>query len=150
MLKNVELFLVGPLNIESELNKFKGRIVQLAYVPRDKHFENIAKVDINLAPLEIGNPFCESRSELKFFEAGILKIPTVASATQTFREAIDDGTDGFIAGISEEWIEKLEKLIEDKELRKRMGEKAREKALRKYTNKNSDKRKYYEYLRSKF
>ena len=147
--KNVELFLVGPLNVESELNKFKGRIVQLAYVPRDKHFENIAKVDINLAPLEIGNPFCESRSELKFFEAGILKVPTVASATRTFREAINDGIDGFTAGASEEWVEKLEKLIQSEDLRKEMGEKAREKSLRKYTNKNSDNWKYYKYLRSK-
>ena len=147
--KNVELFLVGPLDIESELNKFKNRLVQLAYVPRNKHFENVAKVDINLAPLEIGNPFCESKSELKFFEAGILKVPTVASATQTFKEAIDDGIDGFTAGNSEEWIEKLERLIESKKLRKEMGEKAREKSLRKYTNKNSDNQDYYDYLKNK-
>ena len=147
--KNVELFLAGPLDIESKLNKFKNRIVQLAYVPRDRHFENIARVDINLAPLEIGNPFCESRSELKFFEAGILKVPTVASATRTFREAIDDGIDGFFAGTSKEWTEKLERLIEDKELRKRMGEKAREKSLRKYTNRNSHNQEYYDYLRNR-
>ena len=147
--KNVELFLVGPLDVESKLNKFKNRLVQLAYVPREKHFENIAKVDINLAPLEIGNPFCESKSELKFFEAGILGIPTVASATQTFKETIDDGVDGFTAVAPEEWIEKLEKLIEDKELRKRMGERAREKSLRKYTNKNSRNSEYYDYLKNR-
>lgn len=147
--ENIELFLVGPLNVENKLNKFKNRIVQLAYVPRKKHFENVSKVDINLAPLEVGNPFCEARSELKFFEAGILKIPTVVSATQTFKEAIGDGIDGFIAGTSEEWTEKLERLIKDKELRKKMGEKAREKALRKYTNKNSNNQEYYDYLKGK-
>ena len=64
----------------------------------EKHLENIAGVDINIAPLEIGNPFCESKSELKFIEAGIVGVPTVAAATQTFREAIEDGVDGFVAG----------------------------------------------------
>jgi len=147
--KNVELFLVGPLNVENKLNKFKNRIIQSGYVPREKHFKNIAETDINLAPLEVGNPFCESKSELKFFEAGILKVPTVASATRTFKEAIDDGVDGFIADATEEWIEKLGRLIRDKELRKEIGEKARKKTLQKYTNKNSDNHEYYDYLKNK-
>jgi glycosyltransferase involved in cell wall biosynthesis len=144
-----ELFLVGPLDIESKLNKFKDRIKQLPYVPRKKHFENISQVDINLAPLEVGNPFCESKSELKFFEAGILGIPTVASATQTFREAISDGIDGFVANDASEWINKLQRLILEPELRQEMGQKAREKALENYTNKNSRNEEYYNYLRSK-
>ena len=44
---------------------------------------------------------------------------------------------------------KLEKLITDESLRKSMGEKAREKTLRDYTNKNSHNEEYYKYLRSK-
>lgn len=67
---NVELFLVGPLDVESDfVRKFRDRIRQLPYVPREKHFENIAQVDINLVPLELGNSFCEAKSELKFIEA---------------------------------------------------------------------------------
>lgn len=146
---NVELFLVGPLDIESSLNVYKERVKQFPYVPRQKHFENVASVDINIAPLEVDNPFCESKSELKFFEAGIVKVPTVASATRTFCEAITDGLDGFVAIDTQEWIEKLSRLIESKELRETMGEKARETALRKYTNKNSAGEEYYEYLKSR-
>lgn len=146
---NVSLFLAGPLDIESQLNKFKGRIEQAKYVPREKHFENIAGVDINIAPLEIGNPFCEGKSELKFFEAGILRVPTVAAATQTFKEAIEDGVDSFVASTNEEWFDKIEKLVLDEKLRRAMGEKAREKALRAYTVKNSNNQKYYDYLKSK-
>jgi len=99
--------------------------------------------------LESDNPFCEAKSELKFFEAGILKIPTVAAATQTFKEAIDDGIDGFVAGTSEEWIKKLEKLISYEKIRREMGEKAEKKTLEKYTNKNSKNYEYYDYLKSK-
>lgn len=147
--QNVELFLVGPLDIESKLNKFRERIKQLPYVPRKKHFENISKVDINLAPLEIGNPFCEAKSELKFFEAGIVGIPTVASATQTFKEAISDGINGFVASDTEEWKNKLERLILSPELRSRMGQEARKKALEKYSTQSGDNEEYYAYLRSK-
>lgn len=145
---HVELFLVGPLDLENKLNKFKARIKQLPYVPREKHFKNISGVDINLAPLEIGNPFCEAKSELKFFEAGILEIPTVASSTRTFRKALTDGVDGFVANTTQEWTEKLEKLITDSGLRKEMGKKAREKTLEKYTTQNSHNEEYYGYLRN--
>lgn len=143
---NVKLFLAGPLDVDNKLNKYKERIVVMPFVPRDKYYENIWKVDINLAPLILGDPFCESKSEIKFTEPGILKIPTVAIKNQTFSEAIEDGKDGFLANKNEEWVEKLGKLIQDVELRKKMGEKAREKIIRDYTNKNSHTVDYYEYL----
>jgi len=146
---NSELFLVGPLDIESELNKMKNQIKQLPWVTLEKHFINIASVDINIVPLEIGNPFCESKSELKFIEAGAVKIPTVAAATRPYQEAIIEGVDGFIADGEEQWFQKLEKLILDENLRKSMGEKAREKVLEKYAIQNANNADYYEYLRSK-
>lgn len=146
---NVKLYLAGPLDVESELNKYKKRIVAMPLVSRDKYYENIRKVDINLAPLVKGDPFCESKSELKFFEPGILGIPTVAIKNQTFSEAITDGVDGFLAENTGEWIDKLGQLIENENLRKTMGEKAREKVLVEYTNKNSHNEEYYNYLKSK-
>jgi len=145
----VELFLVGPLDIENKLSEFKDRIGQFPYVPRSKHFKNISQIDINLAPLEIGNYFCEAKSELKFFEAGILEIPTIASATETFKKAILDGIDGFVASDTGEWINSLEKLILSPELRSTMGLKARQKALEQYTTQTAKNEEYYAYLRSK-
>jgi O-antigen biosynthesis protein len=145
----VILFLAGPLDVSPAFGSMKERIVRSKFVSRKKHFENISKIDINIAPLEQGNPYCEAKSELKFFEAGILGVPTVATATQTFREAINDGVDGFVASDTEEWTEKLAKLIQDRDLRKKMGEKAREKTLKAYSTKNSYNEEYYAYLRSK-
>ncbi len=145
----VELILAGPLSIKSTLNKFADRIKQLPYVDRKKHFANLASVDINLAPLEIDNPFCIAKSELKFFEAGIVQVPTVATANQTFCQAIEDGVDGFVAKDTQEWLEKLERLIADENLRKAMGAKAREKALANYTTSNAKNEEYYDYLKTK-
>jgi glycosyltransferase involved in cell wall biosynthesis len=145
----VELHLFGPLEIDYVYDKFGHRVKKHPFAPWEKYLENIAGVDINIAPLEIGNPFCESKSAIKFTGSGLLGIPTVAAATQTFREAIEDGVDGFVAGSDEEWKEKLEKLILNGDLRRQMGEIAREKVLENYTNKNSRNKEYYDYLKSK-
>ncbi|MEI7749575.1 MAG: glycosyltransferase [Candidatus Moraniibacteriota bacterium] len=144
---NLRLLLVGPLTIDDRFNAFPDRIERMHYVPRKQHFGNIARTDIIIAPLEIGNPFCEGKSELKFFEAGILGVPTVACATQTYREAITDGVDGFVAADEAQWEEKLERLITDSDLRKRIGEQARKTALSRYVTTDADDGEYVEYLK---
>lgn len=145
----VRLVLAGPLDTENILHTFTPQIERLPFSERSEHLRNVANVDINLAPLEMGNPFCESKSELKWFEAGIVGVPTVASATEPFREAITDGVDGYVAKTEEEWLRKLEQLINDKKKREDMGEKARQKIRREYTVKGDHTSEYYHYLISK-
>jgi glycosyltransferase involved in cell wall biosynthesis len=145
----VKLILAGPLDLDERLDFYREKIIRFPLVSRDKYQQNLYKADINLAPLVPNDPFCESKSEIKFSGAGIFGIPTVAVKNQTFSEAIEDGVDGFLAENTEEWINKLEKLITDENLRREMGRKAREKVLRDYTNKNSHNEEYYNYLRSK-
>jgi glycosyltransferase involved in cell wall biosynthesis len=145
--EDLRLLIVGPLVLDDSFGKFSDHIDRKHYVGRKKHFGNVASVDINIAPLEIGNPFCEGKSELKFFEAGILGVPTVACATRTFREAIRDGVDGFVAANEAQWEEKLERLITDAGLRDRIGKAARETALARYVTTNADDREYVEYLK---
>lgn len=145
----VKLYLAGPLDTESRLGVFKDRIITLPMVSRDKYYENIHKVDINLYPLVAGDEFCESKSEIRFIETGIMKVPTVAIKNRTYSEAISDGIDGFLADGISEWVEKIRRLIENENLRESMGKKAREKVFRDYTNRNSHNEEYYNYLRSK-
>lgn len=145
----VKLVIAGPLILDDAFAPFRERIIRLPFASRRGHFENISGVDINLAPLVMGDPFCESKSELKFVEAGALGIPTVATATRVFREAIVDGEDGFTAVNTDEWKEKLLRLIDDKQLRKQIGERARTKVLEKYVTDKSSNEEYYNYLREK-
>ena len=147
--ENVKLRLMGPLDISPELEAVRDRIEIIPRVPRKEMYEKLYEADINLAPLEIGNPFCESKSAIKFTEAGVLKLPTVAVRNQTFSETIEDGVDGFLAADTGEWIEKLSRLIEDENFRKTMGEKAREKVLKYYTNRNSQNEEYYRFIRGR-
>jgi len=143
-----ELYLAGPLDMtKSEFIKFRKRIVILPLVSRDKYYENIWKVDINLAPLVLCDLFCESKSEIKFTEAGILGVPTVAIRNETFSGAIFEFQDGFLADSTQEWADKIGKLVVDEDLRDKMGEQARQKVLAEYTNSKSHSEEYYEYLR---
>lgn len=146
--KNVKLFLAGPLEIGGKFDGFRDQIEQVSFAPMDKHLENVAGVDINIVPLE-DNDFCRSKSEIKFIEAGIVGVPTVACDNQTFRETIDEGLDGYLALGWKEWFEKLSKLIVDKKLRQAMSQRARQKVLNRYTTKSPGNEDYYIFLHSK-
>ncbi len=146
----VEIFLAGPLELEKKFDQFSDRIIRSKYVSREKHFTNISKCNIILAPLEMNDPFCEGKSELKFSESGLLEIPIVAVRNQTFSTAINDGENGFLADNQQEWKDKLSQLIENEVLREKIGKEARKKSLADYTTKNSHSTEYYEYLKSKF
>jgi glycosyltransferase involved in cell wall biosynthesis len=83
--------------------------------------EAMARFDINLAPLEAGNPFCEAKSELKYFEAALVEVPTVASPTGPLRRAIRDGVTGFLAATEDDWYGALIALVDDAALRRRVA-----------------------------
>jgi len=48
-------------------------------------------------------------------------IPCVASPVGVIKDIIDDGENGFLAGTEEEWLRKLSLLIENPELREKLG-----------------------------
>ncbi len=90
-------------------------------VPMTELPDELARFDINIAPLEPGNPFCEAKSELKYFEAALAGACTVASPTGPMREAIRDGETGILADTPEDWCEAISALITDAKLRRRLA-----------------------------
>jgi glycosyltransferase involved in cell wall biosynthesis len=99
-------------------------MVPLAELPRE-----MARFDINIAPLEVDNIFCEAKSELKYFEAALVGVPTVASPTAPFRRAIEHEVTGILATDPEEWYSALTRLVGDAALRRRIGREAYHDAL---------------------
>ncbi|HEY3662278.1 MAG TPA: glycosyltransferase, partial [Chthoniobacterales bacterium] len=65
-----------------------------------------------------------AKSELKYFEAALLQVPTVTSATAPYAAAIQSGINGLIARDEADWNVCLLALIDDPSLRKRMGQAA--------------------------
>jgi glycosyltransferase involved in cell wall biosynthesis/GT2 family glycosyltransferase len=89
----------------------------------------LARFDINIAPLEADNPFCAAKSELKVWEAALAGVPTIASPAGPFRRAIEHGVTGFLAETGEEWYAALARLAADAALRQRVAQSAYHVAL---------------------
>ena len=127
----VRLYLFGWLSTDDLLKPYESRIVRLPFMPW-KELSVFAKdADINLSPLE-NNEFCNSKSELKYLEAGILEVSTIASPRQAFSEVIRPGENGLLAETHEEWVQCLDFLIRDKAARTAMGKRARQHILEQY------------------
>jgi glycosyltransferase involved in cell wall biosynthesis len=75
-------------------------------VPYEKLQYEIAEVDLNLIPLLKSN-FTNCKSELKYFEAAIVNVPSVATDTYIYKEIIIDGHNGFLVE-DLNWYSKLE------------------------------------------
>lgn len=124
---DVELRVVGKFDI-TEFMEFKDlapRITQLPVLPYEEMLLDLAKCDVNIAPLELDNIFCECKSELKYFDAGLMCVPTIASPTKPFQAAIQHGVNGFLAGTFDEWSKCFASLLHDKSVAKSVGRNAR-------------------------
>ena len=115
-----------------EIAPLADRIEWRQAVPLASLPEELARFDVNIAPLEVGNAFCEAKSELKYFEAALVGVPTVASPTKPFRTAIRDGETGFLAADPGRWRDAVERLVACAELRHRVGRSAFHDVLHRY------------------
>ena len=120
---HVYLKVVGILDLPEELKPFSERILKEPFVSWKKLPDIVASLDINLAPLE-DSLFNRAKSENKWVKAALCKVPTVASDIGAFQEMIVDGKDGFLCKNEKDWFSILDKLIVNKELRKKIGEEA--------------------------
>lgn len=130
---NVIMMVVGHLDINGKFSTVKSQIERHSFVPLRKLPQLILMADINIIPLEIDNPFCQAKSGLKFFEAGLVEVPTIASATEPLRQIIENEKNGFLAKDRSDWEKYLRLLIGDKDLREKIGKQARIDSLKKYT-----------------
>ena len=129
----VRLRTVGYLDLGPQWQRNDDRVERIGYLDPAHLLRAVAETDINLAPLEFGNPFCEAKSELKFFEAAVVGVPTVASATEPFAAAIEHGVSGFLVRGPAGWLEALELLVASESRRQAMGQAARAHAFAHYS-----------------
>jgi glycosyltransferase involved in cell wall biosynthesis len=127
-----EVWLIGPLDPGRDWGSLAPRIRRFPLVPWRELPEHLVRFDINLAPLVMDNPFAQSKSEIKYMEAALVRVPTIASPTDAYRFAIHPGENGLLAASDSEWEQALTHLIEQPELRRAMGEMAYTKVLQGY------------------
>lgn len=125
----LQLWIGGHLTLGEGFDGVADRVRRFPMMDWTRLPAVLRQLDVNLAPLVLGSDFNEAKSAIKWLEAALVETPTVASATEPFREAIDDGRTGFLAEGAEDWRDALVQLLDDPVLRHRTGARARRSAL---------------------
>ena len=130
---DAKLKIVGLLPIPTSAKKYldNGQIEFTPIVDFLTLEKLVSEVDINIAPLD-DNIFANCKSDLKFYEAALVKTPTIASPTFAFKKAIKSGETGFLCRPGE-WYDALEKLYLDSNLRQKIAEQAYDYCLKTYS-----------------
>ena len=108
---------------------------------KEKEVANFHKIDIGLMPLA-DDEWTRGKCGFKLLQYMSCGIASVASPVGVNKTIVQDGVNGFLAKNDEEWFLKLSQLIQDEKLREKMGKKARQTIIKKYsTAKNFQKLK---------
>lgn len=125
--QNVEFRIVRclPEKMDNLMRKYPDRIKFLGKGVRIQEYPATYKgwgFDIGIAPLWISE-FNKCKSNLKWLENSAIKIPTVASDIECYRDIIH-GETGYLCKQEEDWVNSLSELIESKEKREQVGQNA--------------------------
>ena len=103
---------------------------------KEDEIKELSSFDIGIMPLP-NDEWSSGKCGLKGLQYMALEIPTIMSAVGVNTEIIQDGINGYLATTEKDWIEKIAKLIESKELRNKVGLAGRKTVLTKYSVKST-------------
>lgn len=122
------LSIIGPLTLTGGLLDAQSQIDREDLVDWRVLPERIAHWHLNLAPFTLDSPFNQAKSAVKFIEAALLGVPTLASPLPAYRRAAQLGGGLTLASTCEEWSNALERAVNDREGTALLGEQALETA----------------------
>lgn len=99
---------------------------------KDTELDDLRAIDIGIMPLP-DDDWARGKCGLKGLQYMALGIPPVLSPVGVNTEIVQDGVNGFLAAGVEQWVSALSRLIEDADLRRRMGAEARRTVEEKYS-----------------
>lgn len=102
-------------------------LANFEFVPwqKESEFEDLFQFDIGLMPLT-DSSWAKGKCGFKALQYMALEIPCVASPVGVNTEIVEHGRDGFLCANHEAWLEVLDQLISDRELRARIGKAGRQ------------------------
>jgi len=125
--KNAEVALIGTRGFEtSEPN------IKLVKWSLETELYDLKRFDIGIMPLT-DDEWSRGKGSYKLLQYMALGIPSVASPVGINTSLIKDGINGYLAKTPDEWESKLSLLINNDNLRKELGARAREMAVNNYS-----------------
>jgi len=107
---------------------------------KESEIEDLQKIDIGIMPMP-DNEWTQGKCGFKALQFMALGKPVVAAPVGVNNEIIQDGENGFLASTNEEWVAKLSQLIENPDLREKLGKAGRQTVIERYSV-EANKEKY--------
>jgi len=127
ILKKYDNVIVEIIGLKTSLDEyFEGRVihhepVEMKELPK---FLSSHPFDIAIAPL-LNNTFSACRSNIRLLQHSVYNTPCVVSPIGSYKEAIDKKFPCVVADDTiDSWIEGMSKLVEDVQLREKLGSSA--------------------------
>jgi glycosyltransferase involved in cell wall biosynthesis len=107
---------------------------KLVFRPWSKQTEiaDLSNFDIGIMPLT-DDEWAKGKCGFKALQYMAMKIPTICSPVGVNTKIIDHEKNGLLAKTEQEWVDYLQKLITDSQLRKRIGASGRTKVIHAYS-----------------
>lgn len=99
---------------------------------KEREIAELVEIDLGIMPLP-DDEWAKGKCGLKGLQYMALGIPTVMSPVGVNSEIIADGDNGFLAASDDEWESKLIQLIENTDLRTKLGEAGRKTVVERYS-----------------
>ena len=126
----LDIHLMGYIQKPSKLRRFGKRVQRRPFVAWQDLPQRLRDIDINLAPFCPDSQFSKGKSALKYMEAALVAVPTIASPMPAYCHVIEHGKNGLIANNAAQWRDHLHDLIENHERRIAVGQAAQETTCR--------------------
>jgi L-malate glycosyltransferase len=120
------------LVIANQEYKMEGVPTEFRYWKEETEVQDLHDMEIGVYPIP-ANEWSLGKSSLKALTYMCIGIPVVATAYGTNFRIIDDGVDGLLAKNDADWVNKIVELIDDVEMRKRVGLAGRKKVLERFS-----------------
>ncbi|MBK8809912.1 MAG: glycosyltransferase [Acidobacteria bacterium] len=98
----------------------------------ETEISDLSHIDIGIMPLP-DDAWSKGKCGLKALQYMALGIPTICSPVGVNSTIIKDGINGFLAASKTEWVEKLKRLLDSRELRLRLGREGRRTVEQEYS-----------------
>lgn len=116
-------------NFQYELPGIDLEVIQWT---KEKEVEDLQGIDIGVYPL-VQDDWVLGKSGLKAIQYMAFGLPTVATNVGTTPRIIQQMENGWLVRTDEEWIDALEELVKNPDLRRKLGEAARMTVLENYS-----------------
>ena len=124
--------------------KLEGLEIKNEKWNKEKEIQQLEEIDIGVMPLT-DDQWSRGKCGFKGLQYMAMEAATLMSPVGVNQEIIDHGINGYLVNSENEWVTYISELIENPELRKKIGQEGRKTIIEKYSV-DANKHRYIDYF----